>query len=427
MRVLVIGSGGREHALAWKLSKSPHVRELYCAPGNGGIAGVATCVPIKPENTMELAKFASEVGVDLTVVGPELPLSLGIAEIFRKMGLRVFGPSADSAQLETSKIFAKQFMTRHHVPTAAYRICASYSEAEEAIDGAGFGWPLVIKADGLAAGKGVVIARDREEAIAAAKAMMQDRAFGPAGDRILIEQCLSGPEVSFMVVCDGERFLPLFPACDYKRAFDDDQGPNTGGMGAYSPSAMVDHITYLRILTDVVGPSVSGMIEDGRPFIGLLYCGLMLTKEGPKVLEYNVRFGDPETQVVLPLLENDLFEILFAAADGRMRNIAPLRRAGWSVTVVLASGGYPGSYETGKPIGGLEEAGQVEGVTVFHAGTKEENGTILTAGGRVLNVTAVADTLEQAIFRAYQGVERIRFDGARYRTDIAHNAVTRKA
>jgi phosphoribosylamine--glycine ligase len=423
MKVLVVGSGGREHALVHSLRASPEVSEVFCAPGNGGISTEATCVSIAPEKTLELARFAEELKVDLTVVGPELPLSLGIVDMFRRKGLRVFGPTADAAQLESSKVFAKLFMERNKIPTAPFRICASYREALDVIEGGEFGYPVVLKADGLAAGKGVLIAKERKAAVQAARELMVERKFGPAGDRIVIEKFLTGIEVSFMVISDGIRFLPLVPSCDYKKAYDGDLGPNTGGMGAYAPSVNIDRTTYLKILTKVVGPAIGGMIEEGRPFQGVLYGGLILNGDGITVLEFNVRFGDPETQVVLPILGGDLFSILFDAASGQMMGVPPLKPKGCTVTVVVAAGGYPGPYNKGMLIEGLERAGSIDGVTVFHAGTRKEGDRFVTTGGRVLNVTAVAPKLPRAIYLAYQAAEMICFEGSRYRLDIAHNAV----
>ncbi len=423
MRVLVVGGGGREHALVKVLGASPRVREVFCTPGNGGISRDATCVPISPESTIELARFAEELSIDLTVVGPEMPLSIGIADVFRKRGLRIFGPGTEAAQLESSKVFAKRFMERNNIPTAPSRICNSFEDASKTIKSREFGFPVVLKADGLAAGKGVLICKNRKAALDGAKALMVEQRFGPAGERIIVEKFLTGIEVSFMVLSDGERFLPLIPSCDYKKALDGDEGPNTGGMGAYAPSTMVDITTHRRILTEIVGPTVGAMMEEGRPYAGVLYCGLILTDEGPKILEYNCRFGDPETQVVLPLLRSDLFEILFAAAEDHMVGIKLLAPDKHAVTVVVAVEGYPESYPKGMEITGIDGAEEIKGVTVFHAGTKMDDGRIVTSGGRVLNVTAVAAELPKAIYRAYQAAELIKFEGARYRTDIGHNAM----
>jgi len=425
MRVLVIGGGGREHALVRTLAASAQVREVYCAPGNGGIATDATCMPISPENTVELARFAEELLIDLTVVGPEMPLSLGICDFFRRRGLRIFGPNTEAAQLECSKVFAKLFMERHGIPTAPFRVCATYEEASDILRSGDFGYPVVLKADGLAAGKGVLICDDEEAALAGASELMVEKRFGPAGDRIVIEQFVQGTEVSFMVISDGERFLPLVPSCDYKKAFDGDEGPNTGGMGAYAPAATVDLITHRKILTEIVGPTIEAMMEEGRPYSGVLYCGLILTDEGPQVLEYNCRFGDPESQVVLPLLRGDLFEYLYAAAGGSMMGVKLQPPTEHAVTVVIAAAGYPGSYRKGMEITGLDDAEAMKGVTVFHAGTKKDDGCIVTSGGRVLNVTAVASELSKAIYQAYQAAELTRFDGARFRQDIAHDAIKR--
>jgi phosphoribosylamine--glycine ligase len=426
MRILVVGGGGREHALVKSLAASPRVREVFCAPGNGGIARDATCVPISPENTVELARFAEELSVDLTVVGPEMPLSLGIADIFRRRDLRIFGPGTEAAQLESSKVFAKRFMERNAIPSAPFRVCNSFEEASEAIKSGDLGFPVVLKADGLAAGKGVLICDDEQAALDGAHSLLVEKRFGPAGERILVEKFLTGIEVSFMVLSDGERFLPLIPSCDYKKAFDGDKGPNTGGMGAYAPSTVVDINTHRRILTEIVGPTIGAMMEEGRPYSGVLYCGLILTDSGPQVLEYNCRFGDPETQVVLPLLRADLYEILFVAAEGNMRGVRLYPPENHAVTVVIAAEGYPGSYNKGMPIAGLDKAAEMEGIFVYHAGTKLEDGTLVTSGGRVLNVTAVAPELPRATYNAYKAAELIRFEGARYRGDIAHNAMKRE-
>lgn len=406
------------------LSRSPHVKELFCAPGNGGIQADATCVPIAPDNTVELARFAEELRIDLTVVGPEQPLALGIVDVFQRRGLRVFGPDSEAVQLESSKVFAKLFLERNGIPTAPFRVCASYDEAVKYIKSGEFGFPVVLKADGLAAGKGVLIARDEAEALEAAGNLMLDKKFGEAGERVVVEKFLSGTEISYLVICDGERFLPLVPSADYKKAFDGDEGPNTGGMGAYAPSVIVDVVMHRRILTKIIGPTIEAMIVEGRPYKGVLYCGLINTEEGLSVLEFNCRFGDPETQVVLPLTSADLFEILHAAADGEMKGVVNPPPRDHAVTVVIAAGGYPGSYDKGMVIEGLDEASSIEGVDIFHAGTRMDGDRLVTSGGRVLNVTAVAPELPRAIYLAYQAAELVRFEDCRYRTDIAHNAVS---
>ena len=427
MRVLVIGGGGREHAIVRTLARSPQVSEVFCAPGNGGIAREATCIPISPENTVELARFADELSINLTVVGPEMPLSLGIVDLFKRQGLHIFGPGSEAAQLECSKVFSKLFMERHEIPTPDFRVCTAHDDAVKTIKSGEFGFPVVLKADGLAAGKGVLICKNKKEALAGARELMVEKRFGPAGERIVIEEFASGTEISFMVITDGDRFLPLVPSCDYKKALDGDEGLNTGGMGAYAPSVDMDVVMHRRILTEIVGPTIGAMMEEGRPYCGVLYCGLILTEEGPKVLEYNCRFGDPETQVVLPLLESDIFEILNLAADGEMRGVKLSPPKNSAVTVVIASGGYPGSYEKGKEISGLADAEKIEGISVFHAGTAKVDDRIVTSGGRVLNVTAVAPELEQSIYLAYQAASKISFEGARYRSDIAHNAIKKPA
>jgi phosphoribosylamine--glycine ligase len=423
MKVLVIGSGGREHALVWKLQQSQHVSEIFCTGSNGGIARSASCVAIDPESIDELADFADNIGIDLTVVGPEVPLSMGIVDVFRSRGLCIFGPDKLAARLEASKIFSKEFMRRHDIPTAAFDTCSTMEEAEAALKSDKFGYPVVLKADGLAAGKGVIIAQNEAEALAAASEMLEDHRFGKAGDRILIEKCLVGEEVSFMVISDGKKFLPLVPARDHKRAFDNDEGPNTGGMGVFAPAGDLDPATFRTILTKIVSPTINGMQAEETPFQGVLYCGLMLTEDGPQVLEYNARFGDPETQVVLPLLQADLYEILKLAADGQLTIDTPLELAGAAVTVVMAAEGYPGSYEKGMKIEGLETVAAQEDIIVFHAGTAQDGADVVTTGGRVLSVTAIGETLEQATARAYEGVEMIKFDGAFYRTDIAKKSI----
>ena len=428
MKVLVVGSGGREHALTWKLSHSPIISDLYCAPGNPGIKSLADCVPIDPSDIVGLADFVEELSVELTVVGPELPLMLGLADEFHKRELRVFGPTRAAAELEGSKAFAKDFMSRYNIPTAKYRIANSLDEAEAVLESGEIGWPLVVKADGLAAGKGVTVASSQEEARAAIEKLMKERAHGSAGDRLVLEECLVGDEVSFFALSDGSKVLPLASAQDYKTAFDDDKGPNTGGMGCISPATILNAETLKGVLREIVIPTISGMAEDGRRYQGILYCGLMITKEGPKVLEYNVRFGDPEAQVILPRLKADLLPLLKEAADGQLGQ----HKLEWSrdpaVTVVMASGGYPDHYETGKPIKGLDKDQGVEiaeATHVFHAGTNVVDDQLVTGGGRVLGVTGLGQNLKQAIERSYQAVSGIQFEGEHYRKDIGRRALAR--
>ena len=428
MKVLVVGSGGREHALAWKLSRERDV-DVVCAPGNYGIATVAALLPIKVDDVKALADAAAREGIDLTVVGPELPLDLGIVDHFQERGLRIFGPTHAAARLECSKAFAKEFMSRHGIPTARYRVCTNAAEARQVVASGELGLPIVVKADGLAAGKGVVVAATAEEANGAIQSMMEDRQFGDAGSRIVLEQCLTGPEVSFFALCDGTGAMPLTSAQDHKRVFDDDRGPNTGGMGAFSPSPLVDDATGERIMREIVNPVVAGMRADGHEYRGFLYAGLMMTCEGPKVIEFNVRFGDPEAQVVLPSVDDDLAPHLAAAADGRLL-VRPLRFGGARhVGVVLAAAGYPGSIATGAPLGGLDAAAALDDVLVFHSGTRGAEdvaaGSPQTAGGRVVTVVGRGTTYESAIERAYEGVSKITFDGMQYRRDIGRKAVAR--
>ena len=424
MRVLIAGSGGREHALAWRLRRDPSVTAIVCAPGNAGIATIAQTVAIDPADPDALLALTERESIDLTVIGPELPLDRGVVDRFRVEGRRILGPPRVAAQLECSKAFAKGFMARHGIPTARYRVCETSDEARATIDRGEFGFPVVLKADGLAAGKGVVIAADRAEAHTAIRAAMDDRQFGAAGARLVIEECMSGPEVSFFALCDGTRAIPIATAQDHKRIFDDDRGPNTGGMGAFSPSPLVDAAMQARIMREIVGPTVAGLATSGAPYRGVLYVGLMLTKEGPKVVEFNCRFGDPESQVMLPRMEGDLVPLLFAVARGERPPVAPWtsgRRA--SVCVAIASGGYPGRYATGIEITGIGAAEAVPGVQVFHAGTAIREGRLVTAGGRVLGVTATGADLPAAIAAAYDAARRIHFDGMHYRRDIGRRAL----
>jgi len=423
MRLLVVGGGGREHALAWKIAQSPEVSKLYAAPGNPGIARVAECCPIKAEALDDLAAFAERERIDLAVVGPELPLTLGLANRLADRGVAVFGPSRAAAELEGSKVFAKELMAKYGVPTARF---AAFAEAAEARAYARtLGAPLVVKADGLAGGKGALVCRSLEEADEAVRAMLEAKLFGRAGERVVIEECLEGEEVSFFALTDGEQALPLAFAQDHKAVFDGDQGPNTGGMGAYSPVPTLGEGLADELLETVVSPTLRAMAAEGRPYRGLLYVGLMLTRAGPMVLEFNCRFGDPETQPLMLRLDGDLLPLLAAVAHGE--GLPP--RLHWrpeaAVTVVLASGGYPGEYATGKPIAGLEAAEQLPGVVVFHAGTALHEGRPVTAGGRVLGVSALGADLEAAVETAYQAAARISFEGMHYRRDIGQRALRR--
>jgi phosphoribosylamine--glycine ligase len=421
MKVLVLGSGGREHALVWKLRQSARVSQLYCAPGNGGIADEAECLPVDLKSLESMTALATKLQPDLTVVGPELPLSLGVVDEFTARGWAVFGPTKAAAQLESSKSFAKEFLQRHHIPTAPYAICESVEQVRSALGH--FHAPVVVKADGLAAGKGVVIAKTKEEAASAAAEMLSGRMVGEAGARVVLEECLTGEELSFLVFSDGERVAPLVAAQDHKRVGDGDTGPNTGGMGAYSTPEIVDDKMRNWLVTHIARPVVAGMKEEGTEFKGVLYCGLMMTARGPMVLEFNCRFGDPETQPILMRLESDLVEALEASIEGRVSEGDFKWSRESSACVVMASGGYPGTFDAGKRITGLEEAGAVEDVKVFHAGTVKRGEAYYTSGGRVLGVTARAGNLEAAIERAYAACAKISFDGAHYRKDIAARAL----
>jgi phosphoribosylamine--glycine ligase len=423
MKVLVIGSGGREHALAWKLSREPDVDGVICAPGNPGIASVARCLPVDITAPVELLAMAASQGIDLTVVGPELPLSRGVVDAFTAEGRAIVGPTKAAAALEWSKAFAKDFMARHRVPTAAFRVCDSAAAALEAIHRGEFAYPLVLKADGLAAGKGVVIAEDRSTAESVVRAMMVDRRFGDAGDRIVLEEFLVGQEASYFVLSDGTNFVQFGSAQDHKRIFDDDLGPNTGGMGAFAPSPLITPDTSRRVSEEIVAPVLAGMEQEGYPYRGFLYVGLMLTADGPKVIEFNVRFGDPEAQVVLPMLDEDLAWLLGEAATGALPSRPARFRNQPHVGVVLASGGYPDSPESGKPIDGIDAASDVAGAIVFHAGTTKRDGRIVTAGGRVLTVVGRSTTYRDAIDTAYAAASRIHFDGMQYRRDIGRKAL----
>ena len=421
MKVLIVGSGGREHALAWKLSQSPGLTKLYAAPGNPGIASVAECVPIKADAISDLVAFAERERVDLTVVGPELPLTLGIADAFQERKLPCFGPTRDAARIESSKAFAKALMTEHGIPTARARSFTSPTEAARYVQSVGP--PLVVKADGLAAGKGVTVCRDEASALEAIEQMMIKKIFGAAGETVVIEERLEGEEASFFALTDGVQVLPLDAAQDHKAVFDGDRGPNTGGMGAYSPAPSVSESLANEVMDRVVTGTVRALAGAGHPYRGLLYAGLMLTASGPKVLEFNARFGDPETQPLLLRMEDDLLPLLYAAAVGEPLPKSLRFRREAAVCVVLASGGYPGEYATGRPISGIEAAQAISGVVVFHAGTALGDDTLLTAGGRVLGVTALGGTIGIAIERVYEAVSKIHFDGMHYRSDIGRRAI----
>jgi phosphoribosylamine---glycine ligase len=421
MKVLVLGSGGREHALVWKLRQSPRVLQLYCAPGNGGIADDAECLAADLKSMDSMTALATRLQPDLTVVGPELPLSLGVVDEFTRRGWATFGPTRAASQLESSKSFAKEFLQRHHIPTAPFAICDSIEQVRAALGH--FHTPVVVKADGLAAGKGVVIAKSKDEAASVAAEMLSGKMLGEAGARVVLEECLKGEELSFLVFSDGERVAPLVGAQDHKRVGDGDTGPNTGGMGAYSTANLVDNQMRDWLVNHIARPVVAGMKAEGTEFKGVLYCGLMMTARGPMVLEFNCRFGDPETQPILMRLESDLVEALEASIEGRVSEGDFKWSQDASVCVVMSSGGYPGTFSAGKRIDGLDDAGAVEGVKVFHSGTSKRDGIYYTSGGRVLGVTARAGDLDTAVARAYEACGKIGFEGAHYRKDIAGRAV----
>jgi phosphoribosylamine--glycine ligase len=428
MKVLLVGSGGREAALAWALSRSPLLSDLACAPGNAGIARHARRIPIPAENVDALAEHAIAEAYDLVVIGPEAPLVSGLADRLREAGLAAFGPSAAAATIEGSKAFSKEFMARHGIPTAGFRIFDDPAAASRYLLSASAVYPLVVKADGLAAGKGVVIAEDSQTAVETAEHMLSGRAFGEAGRRVVVEELLRGREASFFVLTDGSTSLEL-PTCqDYKRAQDDDRGPNTGGMGTYSPSVWLDERTRRTLRETIVQPTVRGLADEGRPFRGVIFIGVMLTDDGPKALEYNARFGDPETQVLIPRLDGDWLEVLHACARGELAGLRLRFRDEAAVCVVMTSAGYPGAYAKGVPIEGIEDAERLSDVMVFHAGTElDASGRLVTAGGRVLGVTAIGSDLAAARDRAYDGVARIRWTGERHRSDIAADAIANSA
>jgi phosphoribosylamine--glycine ligase len=421
MKILVIGSGGREHALVWKLRQSPRVTRIYCAPGNAGIAEEAECLALDIKSLDSMVELANRIQPDLTIVGPELPLMLGVVDEFTRRGWRTFGPTSAAAQLETSKSFAKEFLQRHHIPTAHYAICDSPEQVRDALPH--FHTPIVVKADGLAAGKGVVIAKSKDEASSVANEMLSGRMLGEAGARVVLEEFLKGDELSFLVVSDGERVAPLVAAQDHKRVGDGDTGPNTGGMGAYTTRDIVDEKMRDWLVAHIAKPVVAGMKAEGSEYKGVLYCGLMMTARGPMVLEFNCRFGDPETQPILMRLESDLLEAMQASIDGRTSDGDFKWSSDAAVCVVIASGGYPGSHEVGKKIDGLEEAANLDAVKIFHAGTSKRGESFYTSGGRVLGVTARAAELQTAVQHAYEACAKISFEGAQYRKDIAARAL----
>lgn len=421
MKVLVIGSGGREHALVWKLKQSPLVDKIYCAPGNGGISTVAECVPVSSENISELLKLAKKEKIDFTIVGPEIPLALGIVDLFEENKLPVIGPNKVAAQIESSKIFAKQIMYEANIPTAFYKTFSNSNDAIEYIKNKKP--PIVVKADGLAAGKGVIVADTVAKGMGAVRLILDDKVFGESGNKIIVEEFLEGDEASMLAFTDGNTVIPLDSAQDHKRVFDHDKGPNTGGMGAYSPTPLINAHLQQRILKNVLEPMVYQMKKTGNPYKGILYAGLMISENTPKVLEFNVRFGDPETQALLPRLETDLMKIFIAINENKLDEITINWNPEYAVSVVLASGGYPGEYEKGILIQGIDEAGKMDKVTVFHAGTKRENDKFYTAGGRVLNVTALGKSIETAQDRAYAASRKIYFDKMHYRHDIGNKAL----
>ena len=421
MKILVVGSGGREHSLVWKLAQSPRVHRLYAAPGNAGIAEQAECVPVPATDVVALAIFAEKEKIDLTVVGPEVPLTLGLVDEFQRRGLRAFGASRAAAQIEGSKAFAKALMLKYGIPTAAYR---EFSEPDAALAYVRErGAPIVVKADGLAAGKGALVCRTLADAVAAVRLIMEQRAFGEAGDRVVVEECLEGEEASFLAFTDGKTVLPLASAQDHKPISDNDEGPNTGGMGAYSPAPVVSAALHRQIMDRVMVPTVRAMAAEGRPYRGVLYAGVMIKDGEAKVLEFNARFGDPEAQPLLLRMDSDLVPVLEAVLDGRLHEVTLQWKEDAAVCVVMASGGYPGTYQKGKAIQGLEEAAKVEGVVIFHAGTARRGAHLLTDGGRVLGVTGRGRDVREAITRTYEAVRRISWEGVHFRTDIGAKAL----
>jgi phosphoribosylamine---glycine ligase len=420
MQVLVIGGGGREHALVWKIKQSPKVEKIFCAPGNAGTAELAENIPIAADDINGLLEFALQKGIALTVVGPEQPLVKGIVDRFEEKGLRIFGPNARAAELEGSKSFSKDIMKKYGLPTAEYKTFTSADSAAKYIENKNC--PLVVKADGLAAGKGVLLCQTAEEALAAVDSIMGKKSFGEAGDQIVVEEFLEGEEVSVLAFSDGQTVLMMDSAQDHKAAYDGDKGPNTGGMGAYSPAPIFTETMRQEVRDKIMLPMIRAMQQEDRPYKGILYAGLMLTKTGPQILEFNARFGDPETQPLLVRMDSDIIPIFEACIDGTLDECPLEWKNESSVCVVMAAKGYPDSYEKGKPIAGLKDANALPGVVVFHAGTKEQDGEVLTQGGRVLGVTAIGEDTATAISRAYEAVEKIEWDGIHYRKDIGHRA-----
>ena len=429
MKILVIGSGSREHTLVWKIKQSSLVKQIYAAPGNAGIAELAECVDIKADDLAGLLKFAKEKEIDLTIVGPEAPLVAGIVDEFQKVDLKIFGPTKAAAQLEGSKVFAKEFMAKHNIPTARFKILSDAEEAKKYIQTLNMA-PVVVKADGLAAGKGVIVAKTIQEALDAVELIMVKKAFGEAGEKVIVEECLEGDEVSFLAISDGENFVTLESSQDHKRIFDNDEGPNTGGMGAYSPAMMIAEEVLREIKDSIFKRAITGMLVDDNKFKGVLYAGLMMTKDGLKVLEFNVRFGDPETQVVLPRLKTDLVEVILKSIeeDG-LKDVELSWDERSCVCVVLASGGYPGPYEKGKVISGLDELKSLQDVFAFHAGTKFSNAgekkQVVTSGGRVLGVTALGQDIKAAVDSTYEAIKKVNFEKMQFRKDIGQRALER--
>ena len=425
MRIFVVGNGGREHALIWKIRQSPLVKEVYCAPGNAGIAALAHCVPIETSNIIEVADFAHTIKADLTVVGPELPIVLGIADEFRRRNLRIFAPSRKAGEIEGSKVFAREFMERHHIPGPRHRVCGSEEEVQAFFDDVPWGYPVVVKADGLAGGKGTSVAENEAEARSAAADMMKERKFGTAGAKLVMEEFLPGEEVSFFVMSDGSKVVFLNAVQDHKRLLDGDEGPNTGGMGCISPATNMTLDTHKSIMKEIVIPTIKGMASEGRRFEGILYVGLMMTADGPRVLEYNARFGDPETQVIMARMRSDIVPLLRGVADGELRET----KVDWAkepaVCVVLACKGYPHNVESGQAIEGLDSLKGAGDIVAYHSATRAADGDVVTCGGRVIGVTALAANHAAAVKRAYEGVEKISFEGMQYRKDIGHQALAR--